>query len=129
MLNQAIIELMKAEQTYQFRWNKVLYRNPPKARQQEEIIDPEELAKMEAICMDAARKRLQMEKCVRIERAKDAIEIGDFVIIRAAREVDEPFYVAQVSDSVKSFKAWELSNTKMNFLIFQQKRYMFCDLS
>jgi hypothetical protein len=44
-LNQAIIELMKAQQTYPFRWNKLLYRNPPKARQQEEIIDPEELAK------------------------------------------------------------------------------------
>jgi hypothetical protein len=37
-----------------------------------------------------------MEKCIWIERTKDAIEIQDFVIVRAAREVEEPFYVAQV---------------------------------
>jgi hypothetical protein len=33
----------------------------------------EELAKMEEICMDAARKRLQLEKSVRIERIHEAI--------------------------------------------------------
>jgi hypothetical protein len=88
---------MKAQQTFQFRWNKLLYRSPPKARYQEDPIDPEELARMEAICMDAARKRLQQEESCRMERTKDAIEIGDFVIVRAAHDVEEPFYVAQVN--------------------------------
>jgi hypothetical protein len=113
--------MMKVQQTYQFRWNKLLYRSPPKARHEEEPIDPEELARMEAICMDAARKRLQAEKNCRIERTKDAIEIRDFVIVRAARDVEEPFYVAQVSINTVSIEALKL--TKI-LHIFRSKRYI-----
>jgi hypothetical protein len=56
----------------------------------------EELAIMEEICMDAARKRLQRETCVRIEKIREAIEIKDFVILAAGNEVEEPFFVAEV---------------------------------
>jgi hypothetical protein len=56
----------------------------------------EELARMEDICMDAARKRLQLEQCVRIEKIREAIELKDFVILAAGNEVEEPFFVAEV---------------------------------
>jgi hypothetical protein len=51
---------------------------------------------MEDMVMDAARRRLQAETCVRIERIKAAIELRDFVIIQACAEVEEPFHVAEV---------------------------------
>jgi hypothetical protein len=56
----------------------------------------EELARMEDICMDAARKRLQLEECVRIEKIRAAIDLKDFVVLAAGKEVEEPFFVAEV---------------------------------
>jgi hypothetical protein len=70
---------------------------------------------MEAICLDAARKRLQQETSCRIERIKDAIEIGDFIIVRAARDVEEPFYVAQVNTLI------HLRLAKFTFCALKQK--------
>jgi hypothetical protein len=32
---KAIVELMKEEKSYPFRWNKRLYRDPPRARPQD----------------------------------------------------------------------------------------------
>jgi hypothetical protein len=51
---------------------------------------------MEDLVMDAARRRLQAETCVRVEKIKAAIELRDFVIIQACAEVEEPFHVAVV---------------------------------
>jgi hypothetical protein len=51
---------------------------------------------MEELVMDAARRRLQAETCVRIEKIKAAIEMKDFVIIQSCAEVDDPFHVAEV---------------------------------
>jgi hypothetical protein len=59
-------------------------------------LSDEELASIEQLCMDAARKRLQQEKGVRIERIREAIELKDFVVVAAGNEVDEPFFVAEV---------------------------------
>jgi hypothetical protein len=60
------------------------------------ILADEELARMEEMCMDAARRRLREETCVRIEKIKAAIEMRDFVIIQSSAEVEEPFHVAEV---------------------------------
>jgi hypothetical protein len=51
---------------------------------------------MEDICMDAARKRLQLEQCVRIEKIRSAIDMKDFVVLAAGKEAQEPFFVAEV---------------------------------
>jgi hypothetical protein len=51
---------------------------------------------MEELCMEAARRRLREETCVRIEKIKAAIEMRDFVIIQACADVEEPFHVAEV---------------------------------
>jgi hypothetical protein len=56
----------------------------------------EELARVEELCMDAARRRIAGESCIRTERIRSALEIGDFVIISAPNDVPEPFYIAQV---------------------------------
>jgi hypothetical protein len=60
------------------------------------MIADEELARMEDLVMDAARRRLQAETCCRIEKIKAAIELRDFVVIQACAEVEEPFHVAEV---------------------------------
>jgi hypothetical protein len=64
-------------------------------------LSDEELATIEELCMDAARKRLQQEKCVRIEKIREAIELKDFVVVAAGNEVDEPFFVAEVILCIK----------------------------
>jgi hypothetical protein len=60
-------------------------------------VQPEERDRVEAACLDKARKRLQAELGVRIERLPHLLETGSFVILKAPANVDEPFYVAQVS--------------------------------
>jgi hypothetical protein len=51
---------------------------------------------MEELVMDTARRRLQAETAVRIEKIKAAIEMRDFVIIQSPADVEEPFHVAEV---------------------------------
>jgi hypothetical protein len=53
---------------------------------------------MEELVMDAARRRLQAETAVRIEKIKAAIEMKDFVIIQSCANVEEPFHVAEVGN-------------------------------
>jgi hypothetical protein len=65
-------------------------------RAQDLTVPDEELARVEELCMDAARRRIAGESCIRTERIRSAIEIGDFVIISAPNDVPEPFYLAQV---------------------------------
>jgi hypothetical protein len=60
-------------------------------------VQPEERARVEAVCMDKARKRLQAELGIRIERLPHLLEIGEYIILKAPNNVEEPFYVAQVS--------------------------------
>jgi hypothetical protein len=60
-------------------------------------VEPEERDRVEAACMDKARKRLQAELGVRVERLPHLLETGSFVILKAPANVEEPFYVAQVS--------------------------------
>ena len=66
---------------------------------QELTVTDEDLARCEEICLEAARKRLSREDCVRIIEKPFLQELnpGDFVIVAAPREVQEPFYVAQVN--------------------------------
>jgi hypothetical protein len=47
--------------------------------------------------MDKARKKLQAELGVRLERLPHLLETGNFVILKAPANVQEPFYVAEVS--------------------------------
>jgi hypothetical protein len=49
--------------------------------------------------MDAARRRLQEENCIRTERIRSAIEKGYFVVVSAPANVQEPFYIAQVLEN------------------------------
>jgi hypothetical protein len=88
---------MKVEQNYPFKWKTAIYRNPPIVRPQDMTVSDEELARVEEVCMDAARRRIAGESCIRIEKIHSAIEIGDFVVIAAPNDVDEPFYLAQVN--------------------------------
>jgi hypothetical protein len=60
-------------------------------------VQPEERERVEAVCMDKARKRLQAEIGIRIERLPHLLETAEFVILKAPNNVQEPFYVAQVS--------------------------------
>ena len=59
-------------------------------------VTDEELALVEEKLLDAARKRLAEETSVRIELILEGLDKGDFVIICAPADVEEPFYVGQV---------------------------------
>jgi hypothetical protein len=59
-------------------------------------VQPEERDRVEAVCMDKARKRLQAELGIRIERLPHLLETSHFVILKAPTNAQEPFYVAQV---------------------------------
>jgi hypothetical protein len=87
---------MKVQQTHSFKWKTAMYRNPPIVRPQDLAVSDEELARVEELCMDAARRRIAGESCIRTEPIRSAIEIGDFLIISAPNDVPEPFYIAQV---------------------------------
>jgi hypothetical protein len=87
---------MKTQQTYSFKWKTTLYRVPPIQRPQDLTVSDEELARVEEICMDAARKRIAGESCIVTEPIRSAIEIGHFLIISSPADVEEPFYIAQV---------------------------------
>jgi hypothetical protein len=94
---QKVIADMKVQQVHKYKWNKILYRAPPVVRPQDLTVSEEELARVENICMDEARKRLAGESSVRTERILSAIEIGDYLVISAPNDVPEPFYIAQVA--------------------------------
>jgi hypothetical protein len=93
---QAVLDTAKEEQTHPFRWSLKLYRNPPVMAPQDLRVSEEELALVEDKLMDAARKRLAGLNAVRIEKILEGLDPGDFVIIAAPDDVEEPFYVAQV---------------------------------
>jgi hypothetical protein len=59
-------------------------------------VSEEELALAEDQLMDAARKRLAGENAVRVEKVVEGLDPGDFVIVAAPDDVEEPFYLAQV---------------------------------
>ena len=59
-------------------------------------VSEEELARVDALCMNKARRRLQGETGVRIERVRTLIEIKNFVVLQTAPNAEEPFYIAQV---------------------------------
>jgi hypothetical protein len=63
-------------------------------------VQPEERARVEAVCYDKARKRLQAEIGIRIERLPHLLETGQFVILKAPNNAPEPFYVAEVSSII-----------------------------
>ena len=66
-------------------------------------VTDEELALVEEKLLDAARQRLTEESTVRIEKILEGLDKGDFVIICAPAEVEEPFYVGQVGMSLCIF--------------------------
>jgi hypothetical protein len=68
-------------------------------------VQPEERARVEAVCYDKARKRLQAEIGIRIERLPHLLDIGNFVILKAPNNAPEPFYVAEVSSFIQSLKS------------------------
>jgi hypothetical protein len=59
-------------------------------------VSEEELALVHDKLMDAARKRLAGETAIRVERVLEGLDPGDFVVVAAPRDVEEPFYLAQV---------------------------------
>jgi hypothetical protein len=63
-------------------------------------VSEEELALVEDKLMDAARKRLAGETAIRIEKVVEGLDPGDFVIVAAPQDVEEPFYVAKVESDV-----------------------------
>jgi hypothetical protein len=84
-------------QVHKFRWARSLYRNPPRKGAADFEVQPEERERVEAVCFDKARKRLQAELGVRLERLPHLLETSEFVILKAPNNAEEPFYVAQVS--------------------------------
>jgi hypothetical protein len=88
---------MKNQQVYSFSWNTELYSSPPVATQADLNVSEEEVARVEEICMDAARRRLAGENFVRIERVLTGVEVGEIVAVAAPDDVNEPFYIAQVT--------------------------------
>ena len=61
-------------------------------------VTEEELALVEDKLMDDARKRLKAETSVHVERVLDGVGEGEFVVISAPADVEEPFYIAKVSN-------------------------------
>jgi hypothetical protein len=59
-------------------------------------VSEEELALVHDKLMDAARKRLAGETAIRVQKILEGLDPGDFVVIAAPRDVEEPFYLAQV---------------------------------
>jgi hypothetical protein len=66
-------------------------------------VTPEERDRVEAICFDKARKRLQAEIGIRLERLPHLLETAQFVVLKAPGNVQEPFYIAQVSNIIGYF--------------------------
>lgn len=91
-----MIDSAKEERVYPYRWNRKLYRNPPRANAGDLIIADEELARVEELCLDKVRSRLQQKSCIRVEKTLHTIEIGNLVITTAPRNVAEPVYIGQV---------------------------------
>jgi hypothetical protein len=104
-------------QVHKFRWSRALYRNPPRMGPADFQVSPEERERVQAICYDKARKRLQAEIGIRIERLPHLLEIGEFVILKAPNNVQEPFYVAEVSSLIGYLLVAHLkTSTSLNFL-------------
>ena len=55
-----------------------------------------EVRRLKNICLDKARKRLDGELGVIIERVKSLVEWTHYVVVQAPRDVQDPFYIAQV---------------------------------
>jgi hypothetical protein len=59
-------------------------------------VSEEELALVQDKLLDAARKRLAGETAIRVEKILEGLDPGDFVVIAAPGDVEEPFYLAKV---------------------------------
>lgn len=95
---QSVIDTMKEPQQHRYKLNKELYRNPPKMSATDLLQVPqEEIRRLKEICVDKARKRLEGELGIIIERVKSLVEWTHYVVVQTPNNVKDPFYIAQAS--------------------------------
>ena len=93
---QGLIDELKVARTFLFTWNLKMYKSPPKKADPTFQFTPDQLALIENVHLDNARKRtFNLDPCLIINQVS-RIETSHFCVIKCAKDTNTPFYVAEV---------------------------------
>jgi hypothetical protein len=108
---QSKIDILKEDRTVHFQCRpetQALFTNPPLRPIEEYDMTEEEVARMEELLTDKARKRLTFEMGCQIVKFPQESDIGQFVALKAPEDRPEPFYIAQVLQNFTDMKKMKI---------------------